>query len=512
MRSLLARTPLRIKLIAAVLALVGVAVVIISVASVTVYRDYLLSRADQQVRQEYALSVLAMQSREPSFHLAPGQVSDSGSFVTAWRPQGQQFSTKPFANAPGAPTIALPDVPESIAWVKAHSGQIVTVGGLHSTDRWRVIVHTAQYYDPLTGARQTGTLIVGVDLGDIAGSITRLATINAIVGALVLAGLVILGVALVRSSLRPLADIEQTAAAIADGDLAQRVPERDPRTEVGRLGRSLNTMLAQIETAFDERTRSEDRMRRFAADASHELRTPLTAIRGFAEYYRQRGGAAGELKPAEHDRLMERVEREAARMGVLVDDMLLLARLDQRRPLEFRTVDLLAIAGDAVHDARVIATDRAINLTVTAPGALLVLGDEPSLRQVAGNLMNNALTHTPAGTPVDVTIGSSGASMPPMVRFEVTDHGPGLTPEQRERVFERFYRADRSRSRAAGGSGGVVPPGGQGGGSGLGLAIVAALVEAHDGQVWVHSEAGQGATFGFALPLAPEARSVTETL
>jgi two-component system OmpR family sensor kinase len=309
------------------------------------------------------------------------------------------------------------------------------------------------------------------------------------------------------------------------------VPERDPRTEVGKLGRSLNTMLAQIEAAFLARTaseeaarrsedaarrsayaasRSEERVRQFVADASHELRTPLTAIRGFAEYYRQRGGVAdaSTLSRADLDKLIERVEAEARRMGVLVDDMLLLARLDQQRQPEFRTVDLLAIAADAMHDARVIAPDRAINLTVGTSDAPLVTGDEVGLRQVVANLMSNAMTHTPEGTPIDITIrtgamsdghGSAAVCVPaaapePAVILEVADQGPGLSEEQKEHVFERFYRTDRARTRTAGGTG-------------LGLAIVAALISAHDGRVWVDSQPGKGATFGFALPLAPEARA-----
>jgi len=301
-------------------------------------------------------------------------------------------------------------------------------------------------------------------------------------------------------------------------------------------------------------------MRQFVADASHELRTPLTAIRGFAEYYRQRGGVAaasqeagdaphdadaerrdatdagpaangadtalsagpaGPLTHADVDRLIERVESEAMRMGVLVDDMLLLARLDQERPLVFKTVDLLAIAADALHDARVMAPQRTITLIVGTANAPLVTGDEVGLRQVVGNLMSNALTHTPKGTPIDITIRSgalsngqrpaTGAvqteapgSLPPQgqdgepaVILEVSDQGSGLTDEQKEHVFERFYRTDRARSRRAGGTG-------------LGLAIVAAMVSAHHGRVWVESAPGQGATFGFALPLAPEARATRD--
>ena len=388
---------------------------------------------------------------------------------------------------------------------------------------------------------QTGTVVLAVDASSVYTTIGQLASIDLLTSLVVIALLAILGVAVVRRSLRPLTDIEQTAGAIAAGDLSRRVPERDPRTEVGRLGRSLNVMLSQIESAFHARSRSEEsarrseeKMRQFVADASHELRTPLTAIRGFAEYYRQRGGidlgsnGAGQLAPADLDRIMRRVEQEAARMGILVEDMLLLARLDQQRPLEARPVDLLSLAADAVHDARVVAPNRNINLTVGSGAALLVIGDEVRLRQVIGNLMSNALTHTPDGTPIDVLIRSgnldeapppppppppfspvgtgrgdqdtaavptattqrpsadatasaseaSAAAPPqrasqPAAVLEVTDHGPGLTREQAEHVFERFYRADQARTS---------------GGTGLGLAIVAALVAAHGGATWVRSQ------------------------
>lgn len=535
-RTLANRTPLRVKLITAVLGLVWVALALISVAGLLVFRDYLITRAGQQVKQQYDLAVLSMLHGP----LYPGEVSD-GSIVIAWRLQDRQLPTDIYGPYPGTPKAVLPDVPISQAWVGAHSGQMVTVGGLQSSDRWLVITTVGRYY--LGNTRQVGTLIVGIDLGDINGSIARLATIDAIIGALVLAGLAMVGVAVVRASLRPLSDIERTAQAIAAGDLSRRVPDQDPRTEVGGLGQALNAMLAQIEAAFQARTaseeaarrsedaartsaiianRSEERMRQFVADASHELRTPLTAIRGYAEYYRQRGlgGSDPEL-----DRINDRVEQEAKRMGVLVDDMLLLARLDQQRPIDMRTVDLLAIAADALHDARVIAPKRAITLTVDTPDAALVTGDDVRLRQVVGNLMSNAITHTPEGTPIDITIrsgplASAGASgtrpdaagaaghiapsdtapsdtapsdTEPAILVEVTDQGPGLTAEQQEHVFERFYRTDRARSRTAGGTG-------------LGLAIVAALIEAHHGRVWVTSAPGQGATFGFALPLAPEAR------
>ncbi len=373
-------------------------------------------------------------------------------------------------------------------------------------------------------------------LANIDHTVGWLARIDLLVSAIIVVALAIVGIAVVRASLRPLADIEKTARAIAAGDLSRRVPDQDPHTEVGQLGRSLNTMLAQIESSFDARTRSEaaarrseERMRQFVADASHELRTPLTAMRGYAEYYRQRGGLQddggsghqdaapgaespangsgpggtelggtelggnGQLTRADMDRIMQRVEQESARMGVLVEDMLLLARLDQQRPIERRPVDLLTLAADAVQDARIIAPDRDITLDVGSGAAFLVLGDEVRLRQVIGNLMNNALTHTPDGVPVAVRLLAGPRQPVPSVILEVADQGPGLRQDQAEHVFERFYRADQARTRTAGGTG-------------LGLAIVAALVAAHDGTVALETAPGQGATFRITLPLAPEAR------
>jgi two-component system, OmpR family, sensor kinase len=285
-------------------------------------------------------------------------------------------------------------------------------------------------------------------------------------------------------------EVEQTAEAIAAGDLTRRVPEADPRTEVGGLSMALNTMLGQIETAFDERRASEEaalaseeRMRRFVADASHELRTPLTSIRGFAELHRQSGGA---------DDNVGRIEHHATRMGLLVDDLLLLARMDQQRPLEKKPVDLLALATDALIDARVTAHDHKLRLRTQGGDGdddvepAVVLGDETRLRQVLQNLITNALIHTPAGTEVTVFVGTEGRE----AVLEVSDNGPGMTEEDAGRVFERFYRLERSRTRVVSGSG-----------SGLGLSIVSALVAAHGGTVTLRTAPGKGAAFRVTLPL-----------
>ncbi len=530
LRQLPGRTPLRIKLITAVLALVAIALVIISVAGISVLRSYLLGQVDNELQS----AALITSAEHTVGQYLNGEGSTTSPIAAVdWVPAGGKVyqvvepakaTIGPYGTGPQNPPklISGPQVPDSAQWLAQYANHAVTVRSQADGGYWRVLVLSA------TGPR--GSVIIGINVSTQYKTIARLGVIDLVVSAIVLVGLAVVGIAVIRSSLRPLADIEQTAGAIAAGELSRRIPGHDPRTEVGRLGRSLNAMLSQIETAFRARAdseasarRSEERMRQFVADASHELRTPLTAIRGFAEYYRQRGGVAvGQaengggtgLELADLNRIMRRVEQEAARMGVLVEDMLLLARLDQQRPLEHRTVDLLALAADAVQDARVVAPDRSINLTVSAGAALLVLGDETRLRQVIGNLMSNALTHTPPGTPIEVRIrsgslaeappdghssppgaasptGSRGPQGPPPAAvLEVADYGPGLTAEQAERVFERFYRVDTARTT---------------GGAGLGLAIVAALVAAHGGRVWVESPASGGAVFRVALPLAPEA-------
>jgi two-component system, OmpR family, sensor kinase len=288
----------------------------------------------------------------------------------------------------------------------------------------------------------------------------------------------------VRVGLRPLEGIGTTAGAIAAGDLSQRVAPADERTEVGRLGLSLNAMLIQIEAAFDERRASEDRLRRFVADASHELRTPLTSIRGYAELFRRGAGS----RPEDLEKSMARIEAEASRMGVLVDDLLLLARLDQGRPLERDPVDLGAIATEAVDAARAVDPERPIDVAVEGRGAMV--GDGGRLRQVVDNLLDNARVHTPEGTPIHVRVRGEDDG----VVLTVTDEGPGLSAEAAARVFERFYRGDPARSR-------------QTGGAGLGLSIVSAIVDAHGGSVAALENNGEetsaGATFRVRLPLVP---------
>src|SRR6266545_812335 len=342
-----------------------------------------------------------------------------------------------------------------------------------------------------------GTLVVALPLGDLTATLQRLLLVEALVTATVLALAVAVGLWLVRLGLRPLDDISATAATIARGDLTGRVARSEPDTEVGRLGQALNLMLAQIEAAFAERQasearlrQSEERLRRFAGDASHELRTPLAAIRAYAELFRR----GADRHPEDLPRLLRRIESEAARMGGLVDDLLLLARLDQGRPLERHPVDLGAVAAEAVEAARAVEPGRPLELGIGLTDSVEVLGDQDRLRQVVDNLLGNVRAHTPGGTPARVRVWSQDGT----AVVEVADDGPGLTMEQAERVFERFYRADSSRSRAP-------AEHGREGGSGLGLAIVAAIAAAHGGRALVRSTPGDGAVFRVELPLLAEA-------
>src|SRR5947208_8179920 len=320
-------------------------------------------------------------------------------------------------------------------------------------------------------------LVVAAPLNEVEASLHHLLVIELLVSLGVLAAIVGLGLWLVRVGLRPLARIEQTAGAIAAGDLSRRIENVDERTEIGRLSAALNAMLGQIERAFAERTASEQRLRRFVGDASHELRTPLASVQAYAELF-ERGARD---RPEDLARAMAGIEREAQRMGVLVDDLLLLARLDQGRPLERTEVDLTEVAREAVDVARVLEPDRRLELE--APEPVVVEGDPERLRQVIDNLLANVRAHTPAATAAKVRVARDDGS----AVIEVADEGPGLTDEQAERVFERFYRGESSRTRTEGGTG-------------LGLAIVAAIAHAHEGSVAVDRRNGAGVAFRVSLP------------
>ena len=457
-RSLSDRTPLRTKLVAAVVLLSLLGLAVSAVAATRALRGYLQNRVDQQL-----------------LAYANGTVPVGGG---RGGPGDDRFNTVYFRVA----VLGREVVPDGLVGPRVPAlvpTRPVTVSARTAREApWRII-----------GAidRDGNPVVLGLSLGEVRRTTSRLLLLETVIGTVVLLALAGGGWLLVSSSLRPLAEVEQTAGRIAAGDLGQRVPSGDPRTEVGRLSEAFNTMIGRIELAFREREASEaeariseDRMRRFVADASHELRTPLTSIRGFAELYRQ--GALTE--PQDVARAMGRVEDEAARMGLLVEDLLLLARLDQQRAFEHQPVDLLQLAGDAVHDASAVDPSRSVQLIADTPDAEpVVLGDQARLRQVVGNLVGNALMHTPPGTPVAVRVGTE----PGWAVLDVVDAGPGIPAADRPRVFERFFRADASRTRAAGGSG-------------LGLSIVAALVAAHAGTVEALETPGGGATLRVRLP------------
>ncbi|HUR14466.1 MAG TPA: HAMP domain-containing sensor histidine kinase [Mycobacteriales bacterium] len=456
--------PLRVTLVVVVVSLSALGLTVSGLAATRSLHGYLQDRVDDQLQDSL---------RSPA-QLARQLNCDAG--VGPPRPQsfGSIYVEVGGASCPLPAGVSPPDLPARPRLDR----EPFTVGSQSGSVRWRVVAALNVNND---------VLVVAVPLDEVQRTVSRLARIELVVGLLVL---VLLGAGaflVVRRSLKPLVEVERAAEAVAAGDLSRRVPAGDPGTEIGSLSLSFNTMVAQVEEAFAERAASEaeartseERMRRFVGDASHELRTPLTSIRGFAELYRQ--GALP--SQTDVDRAMNRVESEAARMGLLVEDLLLLARLDQQRPLEHVPVDLLELARDAVQDARAVDPGRAVELEVVAAGAApVVSGDAARLRQVLGNLVGNALTHT--STPVTVRLSTATGN----AVLEVEDKGPGIPVADRPRVFERFFRADTSRTRASGGAG-------------LGLSIVAALVAAHRGTVEVLDTPGGGATFRVTLPLA----------
>ncbi|SNC63171.1 two-component system, OmpR family, sensor kinase [Kytococcus aerolatus] len=378
---------------------------------------------------------------------------------------------------------------------RVRSGEPFTVSSA-SGHRWRVVAGV--------DSRGIATFAVARPLHDIDEAVRQMQVVALTIGLFSILVGALLGWPLMNRAFRPLTQIEDTAAAIADGDLSQRVPHPGTRDEVGSLAASLNLMLTHIERSFAARDASEERMRRFVADASHELRTPMAAVRGYAELYRS-GAIRGEADTAA---AMRRIEDEATRMGGLVEDLMTLTRLDAgQRPgvaatEPAGTVDLLPLATDAVADTHAWAPERKVRLRglAGAPlGPAEVTGRETQLRQVVTNLVANAVRHTDSG-PVEVELGRVEGAAGREVVLRVVDHGPGIPAEEREQVFERFYRSDPSRQR------------GQGGGSGLGLAIVASTVEGHGGTVRALGTPGGGATFEVRLPATsqPEHRDAPD--
>ena len=499
------RTPLSGRLVAISTVLLLAGLVLAGVTATWLLQRTLVGQVDDKLRTEGLAQVSATSSTSPWEGSGPptdylGVYVKNGEFGTLFSPRASALHER-----------GVPDLPAlTVAQAQARAGKPFTVSS-DTGSRWRAVAYPGT--ENATG--EAVAIIVALPLEDVSQ------TVRAMIGVLAASGAVILllgGLAgwwAVRRSLRPLREIEQTAAAFAAGDFSQRIPAAPTSTEVGRLGAALNGMLAQIEQAFAARTASEQRMRRFVSDASHELRTPLAAIRGYGELYRM-----GALTTKEQvDDTFGRIEGSATRMGTLVEDLLSLARLDERREARRDPVDLTVVAADAVSDLRALdptRTTRIVPLTSGGTtGPVVVQGDEAHLRQVVANLVGNVVQHTPAGTPVEIAVGlaqrAPGPDEPagpafPVGVIEVRDHGPGIDPEHAARVFERFYRVDASRGRDSGGSG-------------LGMAIVAAIVTAHHGHVDLCQTPGGGTTVRVELPVlspatrltGPESRAATQS-
>jgi two-component system OmpR family sensor kinase len=464
---------LRTRVMAAAALLIVLTSLVTAVLGTTLLRSYLLSRSDAQLRSfaTVASRIVQREQLQPADSSGRPQTLPTQFLVEVVSADGKISMAGGPLGAAAGPRLSAAQLSETGTLFIAPAA-----GG--SGGSWRVLVQ------PLTGGSH---LVIAYSLGDLDAAVSRLEVADALAGGVAIVLLAGIGLPLVRASLAPLAKIESTAAAIAGGDLSRRIDHPAGNTEVGRLAEALDVMLASMEAAYlaradgEARARgSQERMRRFVADASHELRTPLTSVRGLAEYGLQQGEAANR---EELLRLMGLIAREAGRMGRLVDDLLLLARFDAGRPLDRRPVDLASIAAEAVQQARMTAPERPITLKAAEP--VIVDADAERLRQIIDNLIGNALQHTPPGSPVTVTVTNEPGSG----RLTVADRGPGMTQEQASRVFERFYRTDSARTRASGGAG-------------LGLAIAASLAAAHGGELTVDTRPGRGAAFQLRLPQA----------
>jgi two-component system, OmpR family, sensor kinase len=473
---------LRLRLLLVLVGIVAAGLVVSDVVTYSSLQSFLVARLAQQLRDEpgtvqHALQFCLQQEQEAftSCSLPGGTNVEPGTYGQLRNADGQVLISACFFNGRRAHDARVP-APLPVSSSSSNATTFVTTKtGCGATSYEGVAVD-----ENFIGG--SDIVIVALPLTEENQTLGHLLLVELLVSLAVLAGLGGISWWVVRRGLRPLDEMATTAGAIASGDLSQRVPHADTTTEVGRLGVALNTMLNEIETAFAARSASEERLRRFLADASHELRTPLTSIRGYAEIF-DRGARD---RPEDLATSMRHIRSEANRMSELVDDLLLLARLDRERPLAHEQVELTTVAAAAVDAARVKDPDRAV--TFAPPAPVVVVGDASRLRQVVDNLVDNAMNHTPPGTPIAVDVGAEGAT----ALLTVADRGPGIAPADRDRIFEPFHRADPSRARATGGVG-------------LGLAIVSAIAQAHGGTVGVDSDATTGATFWVRLPLAPAA-------
>ena len=531
-------TSLRTKITAVTVLLVTLGLLVAGIGTMTVLRTYLLTEVDDRLTQ-------AAQSLNP-FTSTCATRGPNDYFIAVLDTKSDLICRNTDEGSP--PRLAAMSV-ENLG--TSEKGETFTLWDASRTTQWRVVA--LRGYESSTG--RPVALVVGLDLYATNAIITQYATIFLGFGLSVIVLGAFLTRVLVTTTFAPLREVEATAAAIANGNFSERLSGATPNTEVGRLNQSLNTMLARIDRAFGDRAKTIDQMRRFVGDASHELRTPLVSVRGYAELYRM--GAL--TTPEDVAQAMQRIEKEAIRMGELVEDLLELARIDEAKPLQLGPVDLVPIAYDAALDAMAQAPDRTVEVVfvesddedgdedaehpstsapdgpepedaasptagpvarsfgfsraqlarlrlgraridaVEQPDAQLparamletpaiVLAEENKIRQVVTNLLGNAMRFTNPGSPIEIGVG-----VDPLRRvaiIDVIDHGEGVPPQIREKIFQRFWRADTSRTRETGGSG-------------LGLAIVSGIVDAHQGTVEVLQTEGGGATFRVILPLLP---------
>jgi two-component system OmpR family sensor kinase len=467
----------------ATLALATIAIGASDLAATNSLRSFLIGQADSQLNEVVQTSMLRLDRAgiEP-------EVSGEEDDMNTLRP------LRPLGGVPTTTAVTLLDLEGNI--VGQVGGQFtnsIDIQEFHKLTPTEVVLRKGKPFT-IPGAdgqpdiraiarilpSGIGTVVISVALDSVDKTLKGLRGIFLLISLIVLLIIGFVARSLIKLSLKPLSKIEDTAAAIADGNLSARLPEVNSNTEVGRLTGSLNTMLSRIEESFAIRSESENKLRRFVADASHELRTPLTAIRGFAELHRQ-GAVVGEEKTKE---LISRIERESIRMSSLVEDLLLLARLDQSRELTIDPVDINHLVNEAIASARAASPGYEITVTTTSD-EVFVLGDSMRIHQAVSNLLANARTHTPMGTQISVEIAQNESD----VQISVSDNGHGLSQEDQTQIFERFFRADPSRARVSGE------------GSGLGLAIVDAIMKAYGGSVEVKSELGKGAIFTLHFPI-----------
>ena len=498
---------LRSRLVLALVALSTVGLAVFGVTTYSLYQRSQLSQLDDQLR-ENALPLSARLQQVRAYagegttcgdtgDDATDETSGDGTTPTTLRPDRNRPERGPapgqgldayaeLRNEQGTPVVCIkpfstdarPDLPADLA-TEAGSSRVFTTGSVDGGGQWRALVLPLRVEGRGAGLNPISDelVVLALPTGGIDESMRRLVRIELAAAAALLTALGLGAWLVLRHGLRPLEQMAASASTITAGDLTERVSPADDRTEVGQLGLALNTMLDGIEGSFLEREATERRLRQFLSDASHELRTPLTSIQGFAELFR----LGSDQRPVDLPVILRRIEQEAGRMKVLVEDLLLLARLDETRPPASEPVDLSVLAADACSDAVATAPDRQV--TLDAPTPVVVLGDGDHLRQAITNLVANAVKHTPSDSPIEVITRIEGDR----ARVTVRDHGAGLDEATLAHAFDRFWQADAARV---------------GTGSGLGLAIVAGIAEEHGGTVTAANHLEGGAAFTVAVPVA----------